>query len=114
MSFTTHTSSTRKCLIGNKVCEVLITIAVDDDGTPFDGDNAEDIAAWQRGDFSMMVVRVKAILGGIDGSDYLGGVCVSKGSDIDDVVDEHGMIDNAIDDLRKQIAELLETLGVKP
>lgn len=92
-----------------RVAHVVIESMPDDQ--PFDGDIAEDIEAYERGDFEMRVIYVRASYLGIEESEYLGGVCVAKGPDITDAVDQNSMIQQAIDNLRETLSRVQQALN---
>ena len=78
----------------------------------FDGDDPQDIEAYSRGDFVMAGVEVAARWKGMEGTDSLGMNCIYKASDIDEVVEENGMIHNAAVELFENVEELLKSVRV--
>lgn len=92
------------------VRKVTIVVTARHDDCPYDGDDPEDIAAFERGDFSMAVIQVKALYIHLEASDILGGCCYRSEQDLLETVAGHDMINNALTELRKVASETLESL----
>lgn len=99
---------------------VTITIETDFcDSDPLDMDfeSEEDKANFIRkldnGTYSNLYIRVRASLPGFvdQGQDALGGCIVSNPTDIDNIIEEHGMIDNAVSDLDKSLKSQYQFLN---
>lgn len=115
--------------INGVAVEVEISIRVEeDDITPegdFDFGNAEENAAYLKrfngGDLFMGVISVNAKAYGETGNDCLGGCHLKCNNmfdskpftqDVEDLVKEHGMVNNAIDELKKSIVAKATCLKV--
>lgn len=81
------------------------------------GDKAENAAYLKRfetGELLNLCVTVTALFAGLDGDDHLGACHVKANAleaDILELVRDHGMESNAIDELIKNITDLYEALS---
>lgn len=104
--------------IGGKQVPIKIQVLTDFDdispGDDFDFGDAEENAKYlkriQDGEIDVLVIKVKAFALGETGFDILGGCHVCKPQDVDDIVNDHGMVENAIEDLINQMHAKADTL----
>lgn len=79
----------------------------------------EDLEKIQSGELDLVSISVEAHFGGLEGSDYLGACTVASGweyqgtgqDQIRDYESEHGMIENAIEDLKKNMTAFFNKLS---
>lgn len=89
-----------------------VTLKVWADDIPFDGDDPEDIAGFERGDFQMYVAEVSATFADVTGTDILGGIAASKLEDVTACMEENGMISNALSELADKVERIQSALGL--
>ncbi len=102
-----------------RTVNVKVTIQVTDDHEEVEGsfdfgDDAENAAYLERfnsGDLVSVCIRVKAEYDTAEGTDYLGGCHIKVGpgfdDDILDMVNDHGMIDEALASLKREIERII-------
>lgn len=102
---------TRPFQFRGRELQANVSVQIYHDDVPFDGDHPEDIAAFERGDFQMYVLIVKAYFAGhVSGSDALGGNAAEDYTDLEKAVDEHDMIENALTDLARILGDIVDAV----
>lgn len=102
-------------------CTVSISIEPENDSPEGDFDfgneaeNAAYLARFKSGELQLVAITVTASFMGIEGVDHLGMCHVSSNTTDDDalaVVNDYGMIDNAIADLQRTLGSISSALEV--
>lgn len=113
-----HTTLDRELEILGRKHPVKVTIHCyeddSDDALDMDFESEEEkqklIKQLERGDISYMGIIVQASLVGEIGEDSLWGCYISNPGDIDTIVNEHGMVDSALAELRLALKLKYDTL----
>lgn len=100
----------RTFTVNGRSLEAKLSLHVYPDDVPFDGDDAEDIAAFERGEFQMYVAEVRAAWNGLVESDFLGGIAAAGLQDIETVVAAHFMVSEALDTLAGRVADISKAI----
>ena len=92
--------------------EIVITVEKDD--MEFNGDDPIDITNHKSGDLFMAIITVRADAFGLNGHDSLGGVSLQQHNtnreEVLDIINDYGMINNAILDLTQQVQDKADLL----
>lgn len=105
------------CLINGKMIECTVNIDADYDDMGLDvlGLEQDDINALEAkiasGRLSIMNVLVTVSAFGLKGQDSLGGCYISSSEDVQNIVTEYSMVENATDELSKAVAEMFRDLN---
>ena len=116
-------NQTKRINLQGKIVEVKIEIHYEPETEgvecDFDFGSVEEktkyLKRFETGELENVRIRVQARLGDLCGTDYLGMCHVTSdglNQDVLSLVNDHGMIEEAVHDLEKQITSLLEKLGV--
>lgn len=108
-----HTTKQVTFSFQGKEHKLTARILVSDDELDFEayGLSESQLEAIESGACSVMNVIVEVSLGGLKGIDSLGGVFVFSPEDVDQAIRDHGMIENALEDLKARLEDLLTTVG---
>jgi len=110
MQYFYKTNETQKIDFNGKELEINITTKAFYEDEPFDGDHAEDIAAYNAGEFTMVGITVVASFKEVDGRADLGMSCYKSDDDIVDIVNQYAIKSEAIDDLKNKLSEIKNAL----
>jgi hypothetical protein len=94
-----------RLLVGGRDIKVTTLVSWGYDDIPYDGDDEDgSIAdALETGRLTNVIIKVTAIWQGVEGDDYLGGCLIKNDKDLLEVMEYHGMREQAIAALKDQI-----------
>ena len=108
--FTTSLGDLYGIEINGRNFECDVKAEIYEDELPFDGDDPEDKARFERGEISNYTIVVKADCFGLKGFDLLGACTMSSNwsHEMTDYIQEHSMITNALNELTENIERILK------
>lgn len=92
----------------NKVIKAVQITKAYYENEPFDGDNLEDIAAFKRGEFTMVSIHIQVQALGLEGTESLGMCCYRIEADIIATAEEYSLAAVATDDWKNQVNHILK------